>query len=356
MASDTRELTLLLNAKDLSAKALGSMTSGINGLVTTAENAGRKIARGFENAVSATANAFGNFTENVLSGQDLGAAALQAGVFMGGQLAEGLLGQALEKLGESTLVEALGGALAAGGAAIGGLLDTAIGIGMAALPVVLVGALVAAIVFLVNNPKIVQEALRVAGSIVSGILDGLKGLAQLILGVIVAAPGVIASTFGPMILGIVGWYLSIPGKLVGLGLSIVTTIIDGMVSLPGKLADVIRQAFAGLKIDIGPFHITGSGITIDLPNITAPAPGAQPVHPHAAGGWAGLNGPELALLGDGGEPELVTPMSQLQRGSARDRSMTWVAVPVSPSELARAAERGLYLKLQRSPGAGGGRA
>ena len=34
--------------------------------------------------------------------------------------------------------------------------------------------------------------------------------------------------------------------------------------------------------------------------------------PHfASGGWAGMSGPELAMVGDGGEPELITPLSKI---------------------------------------------
>lgn len=42
-------------------------------------------------------------------------------------------------------------------------------------------------------------------------------------------------------------------------------------TLPDKIAAVITKAFKNLKIDIGPFHITGSGITIDLPKIDLPS-------------------------------------------------------------------------------------
>jgi hypothetical protein len=41
----------------------------------------------------------------------------------------------------------------------------------------------------------------------------------------------------------------------------------------------------------------------------------------AGGGWAGTHGPELAVLGDGGEPELVVPQSRLRSGGGSGSSL-----------------------------------
>jgi hypothetical protein len=59
-----------------------------------------------------------------------------------------------------------------------------------------------------------------------------------------------------------------------IGISFVKGIIDFLKTLPGKVADMIRRAFSGINITIGPFHITSSGITIDMPSIPGFAVGA----------------------------------------------------------------------------------
>jgi hypothetical protein len=281
------------------------------------------------------------------------------------------------------LVPALAGTLASVGAAMGGALAAAVPIGIAALPVILLAALVAAIAFLVMNPEIVAEIARVVGSILDSIATFLQELPAIFLAafdkamevagqvlaalpgivwdVIMALPGILAQVPGMLltvvgkllelwsgawgailriaqglitrvvgfVLGIpgrvapmvgqlvghfialvpkvvnlvtslvgrvVGFFMSIPGKIAALGGRIVGSIINGMASLPGKLADVIRRAFANLRIDIGPFHISGSGITIDMPNIQLP---------QFAGGGRPVPG-QVALIGEKG-PELWVP-------------------------------------------------
>lgn len=101
--------------------------------------------------------------------------------------------------------------------------------------------------------------------------------------------------------GIVGFFLGIPGRIATLGRNLVSSIIGGMASLPGMVADTIRRAFANLKIDIGPFHISASGVRIDLPNIELPkfATGVQ----NFGGGLAvvGEQGPEVVRLPRGSD-------------------------------------------------------
>jgi len=70
---------------------------------------------------------------------------------------------------------------------------------------------------------------------------------------------------------VVSFFLSIPGKIVSVGGAIVRGLIDGLASFPGELLRVIGDAFRNLRIDIGPFHISASGVTIDLPTINLPS-------------------------------------------------------------------------------------
>jgi len=342
MADREETVTLVLNAKNLAGAAFSSVGDGFGKLVGTAEGAARKIGQGFENATAAVSNAFGNLTENLLQGGDLGQSFLMLGSFLAGQLAEGLIGQMLEKLAGTTIVEAIAGSLATLGSTIGGVITAAIPVGMALWPVLLVAAIGAGIAFLIANPDIARKVLDFAGGLVSGIVHGLAAL-----------PGLLATFFGTVLLGIgtlwlnavttiVTLWLSIPGKLAGLGLSIVETIVSGLSSLPGRVADVIRDAFANLRVDVGPFHISGRGITIDLPHIDVP----QINLPHfASGGWAGLNGPQLAVLGEN-EPEAVIPRSQLGGlGAGRGGSPVVVQLTVGGRVLAELVDERLYYLL-----------
>lgn len=268
----------------------------------------------------------------------------------------GLAGKALPLLvtGLAGLLPALGGTLAAIGSGIGGLIAAAIPIGMALLPVILIAALVAAVVFLINNPKIVGKIVEVVGGIVAAfgdalgalvgivgqvvgaavgafgaIVGGIAGAVGKIVGEILSIPGkavkawvdlgvgvvgfigkalgqfldlhvkvvgfiltipgkvaswvgsilgqvtTLASTslakIGSLVGSIVTFFLSIPGKVIGIGAEIVKGIIRGMASLPGQLLDTVANAFRSLRIDIGPFHISSSGVQIDLPKIELPS-------------------------------------------------------------------------------------
>lgn len=249
------------------------------------------------------------------------------------------------------LLPALAGAVPALATGIGGLFSAAVPLAMAALPLLLVAAVGAAIIFLINNPELVKQALDFISSIVRAIIGGAQALigmlagvagraigaagqaistgAAAIVGFILSIPGRVASWVGSIvgqaaalvgrvagaitglvttvvglylsipgrilswvssIVGqaaalagrlvstisslvgrIVGFFLGIPGRIAGIGFEIVRGIIGGMASLPGQLADVVRNAFANLRIDVGPFHISGSGVSIDLPKIELPS-------------------------------------------------------------------------------------
>jgi hypothetical protein len=109
---------------------------------------------------------------------------------------------------------------------------------------------------------------------VVGLFLGMPGRLASWVGTIMGQAGALASRLASTISSLVGsvvrFFLSIPGRIASIGGRIVSGIINGMASLPGRLADVVRNAFAGLRIDVGPFHISGSGVTIDLPHIDFP--------------------------------------------------------------------------------------
>ena len=98
----------------------------------------------------------------------------------------------------------------------------------------------------------------------------------------------ITGTLIPGILQMGPKLLKAAGDIAG---NFVRGFIDFMKSLPGKVADVIRKAFAGLRIDIGPFHISANGVSIDLPDIKLPG--------FATGSWNVPNtGPALIHKGE----------------------------------------------------------
>ena len=295
MTDRTQELTLLLRAKIAGQGALDTMSLGLDKVADKA----RGIGSAFSGMGSALANGLGNATETLASGGGLGQAAAGLGVYMAGQLVENFGGNLIEKIGSSSLVAAITAPLAAVGSTIGGIIAAAIPIGMALLPFIIIGAIVAAIAVLIFNEDIRNKVFSFIGGVIDNIGKALSGLGATLLDLVGKGITFIATNIGPFVGGLV------------------KAIIDGLISLPGKIADVIRSAFESLKIDIGPFHIRSTGITIDLPDLNTPSAvsggsagkyGGIPHH--QAGGWIGLRGPELGVFGEK-EPELVTPLSQL---------------------------------------------
>ncbi|MEI8084391.1 MAG: hypothetical protein WCI74_21330, partial [Actinomycetes bacterium] len=71
--------------------------------------------------------------------------------------------------------------------------------------------------------------------------------------------------------------------------------------------------------------------------------------PHAAGGWVGLNGPEVSLLGERG-PEWVVPNHQLGTAAGGSAgSPVQINVQVDGKTIARIVDRNLYYRAQRKP-------
>lgn len=357
MADEEIELALIIQARDLASRELGKLKSSISGV-------GDTIKRAFSGTKAAVREAFrgtADLVGDILKGEDLGSSLKQfAGGFIdvgaeaGVNLAAGLGTKLIAAIGGSALIASIGGALAAAGSAIGGLIAAAIPVGMALLPALIVAAIVAAVVFLITHPEVVGKVLEFAGDLVGWIIDGLIALPGLLLDFFGGAWQGVVDAVGPFVGSIVDFFLGIPGQLVNLGANIVSTIVGGLISLPGKVADVVREAFANLKIDVGPFHIRSTGITIDLPDLTGPANKRngrynEYVSHHAAGGWAGLNGPELSWLGER-EPELVIPKSQL---GGLGPSEVHTTVMLDGEVLLKQLDRRMYRNVRRQPSVSG---
>lgn len=326
MADRTEELTLLLRAKIAGQGAIDTFNVGLDGVAEKARGAGEELGR-MGGSLKA---GLGNLTENLLTGQDFGTAAVNLGAFMAGEMVQEFSGDLAAKLGSSTLIAGLAAPLASIGTAIGGLISAAIPIGMALLPVILIGAIIAAIAVLIFNEDIRNKVFAFVGGVIDNIGKGLAHLGETLRDLVGKGISFVAANIGPFVGGLV------------------KALVDGFISLPGKIADLIRQGLmAILPINIGPLHITASGVKLDLPEISTEGQAVyarkQQAVPHQAGGWVGLHGPELSLLGERG-PEYVIPNHEL--GGAGRGSMGVRIVGVSEAEILDMVERGLYFRLQ----------
>jgi tape measure domain-containing protein len=131
-------------------------------------------------------------------------------------------------------------------------------------------------------PRLLGAALKLGGALVKGVIDLLMGSG--------GQPGLVASfgTFvtGTLVPGILKFGANLLQSAITLGGRIVKGVVDGLASLPGKIWNAVTQAFRSLKIDIGPFHITANGITVDLPKF-------------ATGSWSVPNtGPAIVHQGE----------------------------------------------------------
>lgn len=152
------------------------------------------------------------------------------------------------------VIPAIGGAATAVGSAIAALIP----VGMALLPVLLVAAIVAAIVFLINNPEIVDKILEVVGGIIDAFIGALEALVGFvadvfrnIVGAIAAAGGQIVSGVANVVGTIVGFYLSIPGRIIGW--------IASLLGQAGQVASGVASKVAGLVANVVGFILSIPG-------------------------------------------------------------------------------------------------
>jgi hypothetical protein len=119
--------------------------------------------------------------------------------------------------------------------------------------------------------------------------------------------------------------LSIAQKIVG-------TITDAILAIPRAVAAALNALT----------HLN------DHAPITAPQGfnyGSAP-RAHAEGGWVGLNGPEIGMLGEHG-PEYVVPNHRLADMQASPAKGVTI-VGITEREIVDMVDRGLYFKLQRA--------
>ena len=127
---------------------------------------------------------------------------------------------------------------------------------------------------------------------------------------------------------------------VGVVINAIKTLLGWLGQAIGKINDLVGA--------IG--KVTGA--MTDIPGNIAKVPGGvgdflSSLVPHfAGGGWAGLNGPELAVVGESG-PEYIVPNHALGQGSGSGPA-TPIIVQVDGKTLFRIMDAHGYLALQRA--------
>lgn len=109
-------------------------------------------------------------------------------------------------------------------------------------------------------PRVIAGAADLGGKFLNGILDFVARL-----------PGRVGEVIVNFLGAIPGWAGQIGRGVLEMGRKFVSGFISGLARFPGAVADTIGDAFRSLKIDIGPFHISASGVRIDLPKIELPS-------------------------------------------------------------------------------------
>src|SRR4051812_31890311 len=252
VSTSSAAVDLVFRARNLADAAIGDLTGSIAKVGHAGSEAAGRFAGAFAGMGDKIANGIGNATETLASGGSVTEAMAGLGIYMAGQLAEQFGGQLLEKLASSSLIAAITAPLAAMGTAMGGIIATAVPIGIAALPFILVGALVAAIAVLIVNPEIRGKVVDFVAGLVGRIGDllrtGLAILADVVPKAFAAAWQLVITAVGTYIGALVTLWVDLPKKLVGIGGDILRTIIGGLAGFAGSLAHVIIDAFSSLHI------------------------------------------------------------------------------------------------------------
>jgi hypothetical protein len=330
VSANTAELTLILKAQNLAETELAKMRTSISKVATTAKQVASDVATAFKNLGPLIMGELGNVWEDISKGRDATASALMLGATLAGGVVEGLsahlIPELLGKLGATATFAPLAAALGAEGAGLGAILAAAIPIGMAALPFLILAAAVAALTYLIVNPEARQKAHEAAMMIVGAIGDGLRAL-----------PGIVAEIFLNVVTTAIRIWWSLPGlfadvlrNMLALAGQIVGKILDVVMAIPNAVANAI----AWLDTLLGKTkNLTELGVGI----------GQNPKGiGHAAGGWVGLNGPELAIVGEKG-PEFIRPA-----GTGTGGGSGFTIQGVSEADILDMVDRGFYFRLQRA--------
>lgn len=97
------------------------------------------------------------------------------------------------------------------------------------------------------------------------------GLIEKFIGVLTSLPGKVVGVFGTLIANAPKIAADLAAAALRMGGDLVGGFIRGLGSLPGKLLTAIKNAFKSIKFTIGPFTVSASGISINLPKIDLPS-------------------------------------------------------------------------------------
>lgn len=353
MSSSAATVSLVFKAQNLVGNAVSDVVNDVKKIGTAGKNAASAFTGAFRGMGGALSNAIGNATETLASGGSVTEAMAGMGIYMAGQLAESFGGQMIERLASSSLVAAVAAPMGALGTAIGGFISAAIPIGMALLPVLLIAAIVAAVVFLINNPDIVQKIASFVGDLVGHIGEFLSSGLAILLDILpkafAAAWQLVVDGVGAYIGFLVDFWTKLPERLMGIGGAILDAIISGLSGLASSLFRIVGDAFRSLRLDIGPFHISASGVRVDLPHIDVPGFAAGVTG--FAGGLAvvGEQGPELLNLPRGTDVIPNSRIPALAGGTPGGGASGVTIVGVSPADLERMIDARFMFRLARTP-------
>lgn len=310
--AQTAELTLILKAKNLASGVVADLGAAVDTIKTKA--AGIKAA--FASALSTLGTAFTVFASDLAHGRSLKNAAVDAGLFMGATLIGSMAETMAKRLASSEIIGKIGVKLAILGTAIGTAIDTAIGIGMAAAPFVIIAALGYAVGKLVTDKSTRDKFVLGGQTLVKWIAEGLSTIGHALIAGLGKVPGIIAD-------------------IVRKGVAELEKLARKIASSVNLLSDLGRFA-SGQGLSPGTIQTILGG---SKPEVYGP-----PVPGKAAGGWVGLNGPQLVMTGERG-PEYITPNHQLGASSGGGG---FTIQGVSERQIIDMVDRGLYFKLQRA--------
>lgn len=147
--------------------------------------------------------------------------------------------------------------------------------------------------------------------------EAMEKIGYVLLPVVATAMEALATVAVPAIEAVAG--------ALGVVFGLIGKIIDGITTLIGKFGDLGHELTA-----------PASGPMNNLQYLMSGMPG------HAAGGWVGLNGPEIAVVGEQG-PEYIVPNGG---GTGAPAGVTLQGV--TEAEIDDMIERRMYFRLQRA--------
>lgn len=353
MSANTAELTLIVKAQNLAERELNSLRTSLGRVASTAKTVARDVGSAFLSMAGLLAQQVTNVVGDLFSGDKhhrLVADALALGVTVAGALVQGLsitlVPMLLERVFASAAFAPVAAALEAGGLTLGAVLSTAIAVGAAAFPFVLLGVVTAALVYLITNPEARQKAHDVAMKLLGWLGDGLRTLGKILGDLFSKGMAVVGEVVRRGVNAVVGFFLSIPDKVKGLWDQVVYNVKLNFFRIYYAVKKIVGQIVSAiLSIPKAIGDALGSIVNLGNTRFQVVVPGTR-VPRHAAGGWVGLNGPELGVLGEKG-PEYIVPNHKLASMAAPTVHGVTI-VGVTEREIVDMVDRGLYFKLRQS--------